>query len=424
MRLGFISQWYEPEPGPAALTAVTARALAERGHEVHVLTSFPNYPTGTLADGYRQMPRMQEVLGGVHVTRVPLYVSHDQSALRRIANYTSFGLSAALLGVPALPKLDALWVNYSPITTAMPMWLHQLRYCTPTVSEVGDLWPDTMAVSGLQGAGAFARLGRVGLERWCSAMYDSSDAVVYISPGVGEILAQRGVSRERLHYIPKPADEGVFHTAGRSLRTALQIDPDAVVLVYAGAMGAAQGLGSLLEACALVDDPRLVVLLAGSGTQENQLRRVADSKHVRSVRFLGRVPHSEMGDLLATADAGYVSLAQHPLSSITMPSKTQATLAAGRAILVAATGDVANLVESNGVGITALPGTPTSIAEAIRVMLKLGRRGLADMGRAARLLYETEFSVERTTTRAEGLLDEVSRARRSGVLRIKAGSRG
>lgn len=34
MRVGFFSQWYEPEPGPAALTSETARALAERGHEV------------------------------------------------------------------------------------------------------------------------------------------------------------------------------------------------------------------------------------------------------------------------------------------------------------------------------------------------------------------------------------------------------
>ena len=77
MRVGFFSQWYEPEPGPAGINAVTARALAARGHAVHVLTGFPNYPTGTLAEGYRQVPRMREVLGGVHVTRVPLYLSHN-----------------------------------------------------------------------------------------------------------------------------------------------------------------------------------------------------------------------------------------------------------------------------------------------------------------------------------------------------------
>ncbi|WOQ16974.1 glycosyltransferase family 4 protein [Raineyella sp. W15-4] len=423
--MGFFSQWYEPEPGPAALTSVTARALAARGHEVHVLTGFPNYPTGTLAAGYRQVPQLHETLGGVHVTRVPLYLNHNQSAAKRLANYASFGLSAALFGVPLLPELDALWVNYSPITIALPMWLQQITRGTPTVCEVADLWPDTMAVSGLAGAGTIARMGRSGLERWCNAMYASSDAVVYISPGVGPILEDRGVPRERLRYIPKPADEQAFHPSGRSLRTELDIDPEAIVLVYAGTMGAAQGLGSLVEACALVNDPRLVVLLAGSGTQEGDLRSEAAAKGTSNIRFLGRLPQSQMANLLATADAAYVSLARYPLSAVTMPSKTQSILAAGRAILVTGTGDVVNLVDSHRVGFSAMPGDPASISQAIRGILQTGRGGLADMGRTARLLYEDEFSVDRTTTQVEALLGEVSRVQRKGRLkRTKAGSRG
>lgn len=419
MRVGFLTQWYEPEPGPAALTSVTARALAARGHDVHVLTGFPNYPTGKLADGYRQSLRLRESLGGVQVTRVPLYLSHDRSAVRRVASYASFGVSAALLGVPTLPQLDAVWVNYSPITLALPMWLQQALRGTPAVCEVGDLWPDTMSVSGLAGAGPLSRVGEAVLHRWCNAMYASSDAVVYISPGVGDVLAARGVPQERLHYIPKPADERTFHPGGRSLRTELGISPDAVVLLYAGAMGAAQGLEALIDACALVDDARLVVLLAGSGTQEGALRKAADDERLDNVRFLGRLPHSQMPDLLATADAAYVSLAQHPLSAVTMPSKTQSTLASGRAILMTATGDAAALVETRKVGFTARPGDPASIAQAIRSLLQTGRRGLADLGRAARQVYEAEFSVDSTTIQVEDLLAGVASARSRGPVTRK-----
>lgn len=92
VRIGILSQWYAPEPGPAALVAVTAKALAARGHEVHVLTGFPNYPSGAIAPGYHQTPLMREELDGVRVTRVPLYPSHDRSAARRIGNYASFGV--------------------------------------------------------------------------------------------------------------------------------------------------------------------------------------------------------------------------------------------------------------------------------------------------------------------------------------------
>jgi colanic acid biosynthesis glycosyl transferase WcaI len=236
MRIGIFTQWYEPEPGPAALCSVAARALAERGHEVHVLTGFPNYPSGRIADGYQQRPRVRERSGGVNVVRVPLVPSHDKSAMRRVANYASFGLSAAVLGVPGLPALDAVWVNYSPVTLALPMWVQQLLRGTPTVCDVGDLWPDTMQVSGLNGAAKLnGRASRI-VEWWCNAMYASSDMVTYISPGVGELLAARGVPKERLQYLPKPADERIFHPGGISLRPSLGIDEDAVVVSYAGAI--------------------------------------------------------------------------------------------------------------------------------------------------------------------------------------------
>ena len=131
MRIGLLTQWFDPEPGPAALPGVLARGLVARGHEVQVLTGFPNYPSGTIADGYRVRPRTDEHRDGVDIRRTALYASHDASALRRFANYASFGLSAATLGVGALRDVDAVWVNYSPITTAWPMWANQLLHRVP-----------------------------------------------------------------------------------------------------------------------------------------------------------------------------------------------------------------------------------------------------------------------------------------------------
>jgi len=419
MRFGFLTQWYEPEPGPARTISVTARALAARGHEVHVLTGFPNYPTGTLMEGYRQRPLLREELGGVHVIRVPLFPSHDRSAVRRIANYASFGVSAAVLGVPALPAVDALWVGFSPITLSLPTWGQQVVRGTPTVCFVGDLWPDTIEVSGLSGAAAVLGPARDLLGRWCTAMYASSDAVVHISPSIGGILADRGVPVEKLHYIPVSTDEETFHPGGRSLRQELAIDPEAIVVLYAGTMGAAQGLEALVDACALVDDPRLVVLFAGSGTEEDSLRRRAGALGSASVRFLGRVPQQDVTDLMATCDVAFVSLADHPLSRATMPSKTQSALAAGKPILAAAPGDLAELVATRGVGVTARPGDPASIAGALRAMLALGRSGLERMGERARGVYIDEFSVEHVASQMEELLCAVAERSRRGLLRVR-----
>lgn len=404
MRIGIFTQWYDPEPGPAGLMGILARVLVERGHEVYVLTGFPNYPAGKISHGYRQRLRHSEIIDGVKILRVPLYPSHDHSAFRRIVNYFSFGISAALLGVPQLPKFDAIWVNFSPITLSMPLWMQNLKRSTPTVCEVADLWPDTILVAGLAGSGPVARFGERILNQWCNSVYAASSAVVYIAPSVGEILAARGVPRDRLHYIPKPANESLASSDVASRRHMYEIPEDAVVLLYAGALGEAQDLSSLLRACAAINDPRLHVLIAGSGTHEELLKQQALAAGLSQLRFLGRVPQEDMPSLYATADLSYVSLAPHPLSRVTMPSKTQAILSNGKAVLCAAEGDVANLVETMKVGYTAEPGNIESITKAILRALDDGRDGLKETGARARRTYEAEFSIDRLGNQAEALL--------------------
>lgn len=421
MRIGIFTQWYDPEPGPARLMGVLARELAARGHEVHVLTGFPNYPSGRVQPPYRQRPLMRDVLDGVSVTRVPLYTNHDRSSVRRILNYLSFGVSSALLGVPRLPKLDVLWVNYSPVTLAMPMWTQQLLRGTPTVCEVADLWPDTVLVSGLSGSGGLARVGGRALNAWCNAMYRSSDSVTYIAPSVGGILADRGVDPQRLHLVPKPADEEIFHRGGTSRRAEFGLSESTTILLYAGALGEAQGLDALLEAASRVRDEDLVVLLAGSGTHEESLRAHASELGINNVRFLGRLSHAEMTDLYATADVAYISLASHPLSNVTMPSKTQSILASGTVALCAAEGDVAAVIESAG-GFTALPGDADAIADAMRQAVALGRDHLEGLGQRARTEYDERFSVARTTDLAEQILIRAARGKRPLSRRLRPAS--
>ena len=78
-----------------------AKELVRRGHKVEVLTGFPNYPGGKVYDGYRISPLQREVMEGIPVIRVPLYPSHDRSAIRRITTYTTFAFSASIFDASA-----------------------------------------------------------------------------------------------------------------------------------------------------------------------------------------------------------------------------------------------------------------------------------------------------------------------------------
>lgn len=412
MRVGLLTQWYDPEPGPAALPGVLARGLRDRGHDVHVVTGFPNYPTGRVADGYRVARVLDESRDGVRVRRVAMYPSHDASAVRRLANFTSFGASALASGTSVLATCDAVWVNYSPITVALPMWAARYTARVPMVVHVLDLWPDTIFAADFARTGTAGRIVERAASAWCTGMYAAADSVAYISPGVGSRLEDRGVPADKLHYIPMWADEETFQPTTTNRRASLGLAEDEVVVLYAGTLGEAQGLKTLIEACARITDRRFVALIAGSGTAEGSLRQLAHDLSVTNVRFLGRVPQTDMTELMATADLCYVGLRTHPLSEITMPSKTQAALASGKPLLMAASGDAQRLVSQAGIGFTADPGDPASIAAALNEACRVGRPGLATMGSGARSLYTAKFSSEAGVDAIERLLTNAANRRK------------
>ncbi len=96
MRVAIITQYYPPEPIPKPHEL--ARGLIERGHEVVVVTAFPNYPAGRLYPGTHLRPWTWDIVDGIQVLRVPLYPDHSSSAIRRVLNYGTFAVTASVLG--------------------------------------------------------------------------------------------------------------------------------------------------------------------------------------------------------------------------------------------------------------------------------------------------------------------------------------
>ena len=97
MRVIFLTLTFAPEPG-ALRGLPLAKWLATRGYDVKILTAFPNYPRGRVYPGYRIRPWQWEVMDNIRVLRVPIYPSHDTSAIRRILTYLSFAFAATTIG--------------------------------------------------------------------------------------------------------------------------------------------------------------------------------------------------------------------------------------------------------------------------------------------------------------------------------------
>ena len=416
LKIGLLTQWYSPEPGPAIVPGVLARALALRGHDVTVVTGFPNYPTGRVADGYQISRRLDiEADDGVRVRRVALYSSHDRSLGRRALNYGSFAVSATLSGVRLLREMDACWVYNSPATIGLPSAAVSALGGPPHLMHVMDLWPDSVGFSGF-GFLAHPRLydlAERGLEKWCRWTYQRAAAIACISESVVDELESRGVERRKLHHIPVWTDEEIFFPRERDGDLARLLGAgDDFTLLYAGSLGDAQGLDGLLEVCARLSDLQgFRCLIAGSGIAESRLRWKAAKLGLTNTTFLGRWPPDAMGGLLSVGDLHVVSLSDDPLSAMTMPSKLPAILASGRAVVAVAAGETATIVERAVAGWTVRPGDLAGFEAAIRHAHALGRAGVAPYGASGRRYYERHLALATGVDSVEAVLRKIANRR-------------
>lgn len=412
MKIGFISHWYDPEGGAAAGPGTIARALADRGHDVHVVTGFPIYPKGKIFDGYHVRPYQREILRGVTVHRFPIYPSHDTSAARRMANYASFAASGSV-GVPAvLGSMDVNFVYSTPATAAagalVGAWLRR----TPFVVQVQDLWPQTVTESGFLPERRLMHVERA-LNVFCDLVYRTAHSVAVTSPGMSRLIADRGVAPGKIHFVPNWAEETSFHPAQRSCQLAMELGLDRrFTVMYAGNLGEMQNLMHVVDAAALVQDlDDVQIAFVGAGVMEERLRAAAHEHNLDNVRFVPAQPFSRMSEILALGDVQLVTLKDMPLYRSTLPSKLQANLAAGRPVIGAVRGDAAEVITASKAGIAVTPGDASALALAIREMHALPVSERRAMEQFARRHYEEHFSQERVTDTLESLLVDATRSR-------------
>jgi colanic acid biosynthesis glycosyl transferase WcaI len=410
MKIGLLSQWFDPEPGPAAVPGVLGRGLAERGHSVRVLTGYPNYPVGRIYPGYRQrLHHVENPSPGIQVRRVPLYPSHDANPLKRVANYASFAASASLQATRHLGEADVAWVYNSPAPVGYVASRLSRKTGLPFLLHVMDVWPDSVLQSGMMRPGIAHCAAERGLTRMVQDTYAAAAAIAVTSPGQIELLASRGVAEERLHYVPVWADEDLFFPRPPDRTRLPERARDAtLVVMYAGAMGHVQQLDTAVRAAAAARDEGVHLVMVGSGIAFDGLRLLARELDADNVHFMGSRPSSDMGDLTAAADLHLVALADTPFLRVTMPSKIQAIMASARPILASCVGDAAEVTERAGAGVVVTPGDFAGMTAVLR-HLAAEPDLLRAWGRGGRRHYEATASRARAESSVETILREIAR---------------
>jgi glycosyltransferase involved in cell wall biosynthesis len=407
VKIGIVSQWYPPEP--AYIPANLAGELVTRGHRVRVLTGFPNYPTGRLYPGYRQRWNDTAVLDGVTVRRVPLYPSHDHSGARRAANYLSFAATSSAAAVRYLGDADVVYVYLTPATAfAAPALLRLLRG-TPAVIHVQDLWPESVTSSSMVPRGVAGRLISDALHAAMRRTYRLASSVAVIAPSMRDLVVARGADPARVRVVLNWADETLFRPVEATPSARARIGHrNRCTIMYAGAMGPFQNLEDSIRAAAAVrDDVDLVFV--GSGIGEPAARNLTARLGIGNVRFLGRLPMSDMAALYAAADYQLVTLKNLAIFRGTIPSKLPAALSCGSPVLVSVPGDCATIVEANNVGLACPPEDGPALADRFRRAAAFSAAERAAMGRRALDCYRAQMSMQAGIDQLEDMLTEAAR---------------
>ncbi len=147
-----ICQYYKPEP---FRIADICEEMVRRGHEVQVVTGYPNYPEGILYEGYGKGKHIDEVINGVKVHRC-YTVPRQTGAVKRMMNYYSYAVSSVkyILSKKCVASdgisFDVVFCNQlSPVMMAYAAIAYKKKYKIPAVMYCLDLWPESLIAGGV-----------------------------------------------------------------------------------------------------------------------------------------------------------------------------------------------------------------------------------------------------------------------------------
>ena len=404
MKITIVTQYYPPEPIP--IPQAVARGLAELGHDVSVVTGFPNYPQGVLYEGYRQRFGHVETDGNIRIFRVPLVISHSSNPVGRLLNYLTFAASS-FAARRSVRKADVVYAYATQMTAAIgPAWWNRI-WKLPFVMHVQDLWPESVTGSSMVASPRVQKLVANVLEPWLRRLYRDAAATIAIGPGMSKVLVERGVPSDRIHTIFNWAETNelaIVRTVHNDTESSAALN-----VMYAGNVGDMQDLETVVRAAALVTDLiGFKISVVGSGVAEARIKALAVSQGATNIQFFGRVPFDQMARHYEASDFQLVTLKDLDIFRVTIPSKLQSSLAVGIPVITTVAGDVERLVTERQLGFVSEPGNAAALAETFRLAFSASVGARQQMGANAMNFYKEAMSRDSGVAAIERILASVS----------------
>ncbi len=392
MRILIVSPYYWPESYGAGVNITElAEGLAKLGHQVEVLTAFPNYPLGKIFPEYREKLFQVESHNGVRIVRIWVFaVARHRNRMLRGASTLSFALSALLASPAVIAPEVVLGMSPPPFAGWAGRIISRL-YRAPFLLFVTDLFTDQIITSGLTQSAILIDI----LSRLEQTLYKKSSHIVVNANIFKNRLLSRGIIPDQLTVITDWAD-GAFIKPGptnNDVRKEWSLEESFVVL-YSGNMGHMSNLETILTAAVEVRDlPSIKFVLVGDGVKRPLLEKMASDMRLENVQFHPLQPRERFPQVLAAADVTLITLSKEAGGCSTQ-GKLYRLLAAGRPILgiLPAGNDAWKIIREGQCGWCFEPEAVSGVVQLLRHLVDRKEQAQS-YGKNARNLFDSRYSL-------------------------------
>jgi len=379
MKILLYTQYFPPESvGPAIWINELVQDLADRGHELKVLTTFPNHPGSEVFEDYRGKLFQREVEQGIEIYRSWIFPPKTRRFWQRVLSFISFTISSLFLGLARVPKVDVIYTMLQPLSLGPVAVCLGKKLGAKVVLNIQDIHPYAAVQMGALKNPILIRILE-GLERW---NYRQADRVVVISEGFKKNLVQKGVPESKIDVVPNWADPDFIQPGPKinQFREKLSLG-EGFTVIYSGGLTHNSNLEPVIEAADIVRDEPYRFVVIGDGVRKPDLKKMADDKNLTNIQFLPFQPLELYPDVLRAADISLVTLStQAAFASV--PSKIFKYMASGRPVLAITMegNEMDHMIKEGQFGLQVPPDDPQGLADAIRWAaghpIELDRMGL------------------------------------------------
>ena len=368
MRITFLCQYFPPEMGaPSARTHEHARHWVSLGHDVTVITGFPNHPTGIIRPEYRGQFVRREKVDGIELLRTWIYCAANKGFARRVLNFLSFFFSSFILGSLLTRRPDVIVGTSPQFFCAVSAYLLSCLKRAPFVFEVRDIWPQSAIELGALKNPLIIHA----LEAMEMLLYARASLIVIVAESTRPYLLAKGIAPEKIVMIPNGIDARYLASTDRTAtaetiraETGLK---DKFIVSYIGTHGLSHALDAVLRAAeGLRADATIHFLFVGEGAEKDRLKQLAAELKLDNVTFLKEQPRERLLAFYRASNVSLVPLRRLDIFKQVLPSKLFELMGTGCPIICSVEGEAAALIRCAEAGLCIEPENPEALIAAIR----------------------------------------------------------